>query len=61
MALGDVMRREHRPRRVEAVVGDGGGTAVACDSQNTKLAELTFHAVLGGGSRELRFGRALTR
>ncbi len=37
------------------------GVASACNSQNTKLAELTLHAVLGGGSRELRFGQVLTR
>ena len=30
----------------------GGGTAIACWSQNTKLPELNFHAVLGGSRSE---------
>jgi hypothetical protein len=34
----------------------------ACDSQNTKLLELGFHAVAGDGStRGLRFERLLAR
>jgi hypothetical protein len=36
-------------------------TTSACQSQNTKLPELGFHAVLGDGARELRFERLLTR
>jgi hypothetical protein len=40
---------------------DRGGTTVRCNSQNAKLPELTFHAVLGGGAREVRFERLLTR
>jgi hypothetical protein len=31
-----------------------GGAAIACDSRNTKLPELGFHAVLGDGAREVR-------
>jgi hypothetical protein len=42
-------------------VGDGGGTTAACNSQNTKLPELGFHAVLGDDDRELRFERLLAR
>jgi hypothetical protein len=43
-------------------VGDGGGTTVACNSKNTKLPELGFHAVAGDGStRGLRFERLLAR
>jgi hypothetical protein len=38
-----------------------GGTAIACRSQNTKLPELRFRAVLGDGDRELRFERLLAR
>jgi hypothetical protein len=42
-------------------VGDGGGTAAACDSKNTKLPELGFHAVVGDDTRGLRFERLLAR
>src|SRR3712207_3989423 len=42
-------------------VGDGRGTAVACDSKNTKLLELGFHAVLGDDTRGLRFEWLLAR
>jgi hypothetical protein len=35
--------------------------ASACNSKNTKLAELTFHAVVGNGVQDLRFERLLTR
>jgi hypothetical protein len=42
-------------------VVDRGGTAAARNSQNAKLPELTFHAVLGDGAREVRFERLLTR
>jgi hypothetical protein len=43
-------------------VGDAGGTTVACNSRNTKLPELGFHAVLGDGStRVLRFERLNAR
>jgi hypothetical protein len=38
-----------------------GGTAIACHSQNTKLPELGFHAVMGDSIREVRFERLLTR
>jgi hypothetical protein len=34
---------------------------VACKSKNAKTHELTFHAVLGDGTRELRFERLLAR
>jgi hypothetical protein len=37
-----------------AVWGDEGGTAVACDSKNTKLLELGFHAIVGDGAHEVR-------
>jgi hypothetical protein len=36
------------------------GLTSACNFRNTKLAELTFHAVLRDGTRELRFERLLT-
>jgi hypothetical protein len=63
MTLGDVTGGEHRPRLVEAVVGYaawgvGGGTAVACDSKNTKLPEPTFRGVLGDDTRGPRFAAA---
>jgi acyl-CoA reductase-like NAD-dependent aldehyde dehydrogenase len=38
-----------------------GCARLACHSQNTKLPELGFHAVLGDVTRELRFERLLTR
>jgi hypothetical protein len=38
-----------------------GGTTIACWSRFTKLPELGFHAVLGGGAREVRFERLLAR
>jgi hypothetical protein len=36
---------------------DRDGTAVACNSENAKLPELAFHAVLGHDAREVRFER----
>jgi hypothetical protein len=42
-------------------VGDGGGTAVACNSKNTKLPELRFRAVGGDDVREPLFERLLAR
>jgi phage-related tail fiber protein len=40
-------------------VGDGGGTAVACNSQNTKLLELRFRALLNeSGTRQIKLARA---
>jgi hypothetical protein len=41
--------------------GYTGGAAITCNSQNTKLPELTFHAVLGDEAREIRFERLLVR
>jgi hypothetical protein len=41
-------------------VRGGGGTTIACQSKNTKLLELSFHAVVGDGTRELRFERLVT-
>jgi hypothetical protein len=41
-------------------LADGGGTATARNSRNTKLAELRFRAVVGDGTRKLRFERLLT-
>jgi hypothetical protein len=38
-----------------------GGTAIGCWSQNTKLPELGFHAVLGESTRELRLERLIAR
>jgi hypothetical protein len=38
-----------------------GATVVACNSQNTKLPDLTFHAVVGDEARAVRFERLLTR
>ena len=66
MALGNVMSREHRPttrRGSREVCGlmDRGGTVTARWSRFTKLPELTFHAVPGDGTRELRFERLLAR
>jgi hypothetical protein len=64
MALGDVMSGEHRPttRRDDSEVcgvADGGGTAVACNSRNTKLAELRFRVWLtGDGARQIELARA---
>ena len=50
---------------VEAVDRHGvmgrGGTAIACWSRFTELHELSFHAVVGDGARELRFERLLAR
>jgi hypothetical protein len=43
-------------------MGDGGGTAVACDSRNTKFLELRFRAWLtedGTRHSHLTFGRTL--
>jgi len=40
---------------------DTGGTTLACWSRFTKLLELGFHAVLGDGTRELRFERLFAR
>ena len=37
------------------------GLTPACWSRNTKLPELGFHAVVGDGTRELRFERLLAR
>jgi hypothetical protein len=37
---------------------DMDGTVVVCNFRNTKRLELTFHAVLGDGFRELCFERA---
>jgi hypothetical protein len=39
----------------------GEGTAVARNSQNTELPELTFHAVVDDDAREVSFERLLTR
>ena len=36
-----------------------GGTAMGCWSRNTKLPELAFHAVVGDGTREVRFERLI--
>jgi hypothetical protein len=38
-----------------------GSTAIACWSRFTKLPELTFHAVPGDGTLELRLERVFTR
>ncbi len=38
-------------------VGVLGNYAPRCKSQNTKLTELRFRAVLDGGTREVRFER----
>jgi hypothetical protein len=51
----------HRGGSGVCSVGDGGGTAIACNSRNTKLPELAFHAVLGDDTRGLRFERLLAR
>jgi hypothetical protein len=37
------------------------GVASACNSQNTKLLELGFHAVLGDDTRVLHFERLIAR
>jgi hypothetical protein len=34
---------------------DMDGTVVACNSKNTKLPELAFHASLSDGAQEMRF------
>jgi hypothetical protein len=44
-----------------AGVAHRGGTTVACWSQNTKLPELGFHAVVGDSTHEVRFERLLAR
>lgn len=38
-----------------------GSREAACNSQNTKRLDITFHAVLGDGTREVRFERLLAR
>jgi hypothetical protein len=38
-----------------------GGATITCNSQITKLLELTFHATLGDSSQEICFERLLTR
>jgi hypothetical protein len=66
MASSNVMSRALTTSRRDGGgvcgVGDaGGGTAVACDSKNTKPPELRFRAVGGDDVRELRFERLLAR
>ena len=38
-----------------------GGTVIGCWSENIKLLELGFHAVVDDGAREVRFKRLLPR
>jgi hypothetical protein len=41
--------------------GYTGGAAITCNSQNTKLPELSFHVILGDGAREVRFEHLAVR
>jgi hypothetical protein len=40
---------------------DTGGAAITCNSQITKLPELTFHALVSDGAQEMRFERLVVR
>ena len=46
---------------VDRGVGHWDGTAVGCNSQNTKLPELRFRAILDDGVRDIRFERATSK
>jgi hypothetical protein len=65
-----VAERSPVRRRSPAILTDksltgeqiAGDREQACNSQNTKLLELKFHAILlGDGAREVRFERLIAR